>query len=274
MRVKSFAVKLTKALSFAVIFMSGVANAETLRIGGTGVALGSISLVGAAFEARNPDVSVDVLPSLGSSGGIKALVAGAIDLSVSSRALKPAEAEKGAQAERYATTPLAIVTSSKTNAEAVTTEQLAQMYSGELAHWPSGQLVRVVLRPVSETDTRILSSLSGAVSQAIKAAQERPGLISAMNDQENAETLENLEGSLGAVALGQIATEKRQLKVLRLNGVLPKPGDPSAQAVVFRRDLYIVKTQATSGTAARFYDFLFSDEAASILAAHDHTPVN
>ena len=261
------------AIFFVGISMGNMAIAETLRIAGTGVALGSMSQIGAAFEAKRPGITVEVLPSLGSSGGVQALIAGAIDLSVSSRDLKEAEKEQGAQARLYATTPLAIVTSSKTKAEGMTTEELAQMYSGEITYWPSGQPVRVILRPVSETDTKMLSDLSDAVSDAIKAAHERPGLITATNDQENAEALERLVGSLGAVALGQIATEKRRLKILALDGVTPEAGDRSERAMKFVKNIYIVKTEHPSALASEFIEFLFSEEGRSMLVGSDHTPV-
>lgn len=261
-------------VSSLIISASGMAQAETLRIGGTGVALGGMTLLGAAFEKQNPGTEVVVLPSLGSSGGVKALVAGAVDLAVSSRALKDAENAKGAEGTLYATTPLAIVTSTDTNADAVTTESLAKIYAGELTEWSSGEPIRLVLRPMSETDTKIVGGLSDAVMQAIEGAHKRPGLLKATNDQENAGMIEELAGSLGAVAMGQIATEKRQLKILALNGITPKPGVISEQDTAFSKSLYIVKTESTSDLAAQFFDFVFSEEAQSILVATDHMPAN
>jgi len=264
--------KLACIISSLIIGVCGVAQAETLRIGGTGVALGGMTLLGAAFEEQNPGTEVVVLPSLGSSGGIKALIAGAIDLSVSSRPLKEAEEAKGVQGTLYATTPLALVTSANTNADAMTTDSLAKIYAGDLTEWSSGEPIRLVLRPMSETDTKIVGGLSDAVMQAIEAAHERPGLLKATNDQENAEMLERLAGSLGAVAMGQIATEKRQLKILPLNGITPQPGVLSEQDTAFSKSLYIVKTESPSALAAKFFDFVFSEEAQSILVATDHMP--
>lgn len=65
--------------------MCGSPSADTLRIGETGAALGGMEILGQAFEKQHPGTSVEVLPSLGSSGGIKALLAGAVDLSAGSR---------------------------------------------------------------------------------------------------------------------------------------------------------------------------------------------
>ena len=54
--------------------------AESLKIGGTGGDLGTIKQICKAFQKSHAGVTVDVLPSLGSGGGIKAVLAGAIDI--------------------------------------------------------------------------------------------------------------------------------------------------------------------------------------------------
>ena len=47
--------------------------ADTLKIGGTGDDLGTMQLLGDAFERSHPDASVKVLPSLGSGDGFKTI---------------------------------------------------------------------------------------------------------------------------------------------------------------------------------------------------------
>lgn len=259
----------------ASLFMlsGGVTYAETLHIAGTGVALGGMRILGDEFEQRHPGTTIEVLPSLGSSGGVKALLAGAIDLSVTSRELKDEEKSGGAYAQLYATTPLAFVTSIETNANAITTNELAMMYAGTTQNWPSGERVRVILRPVSETDTQVLYSLSNDMAHSVELALERPGLVIAINDQDNAETLENLSGSLGVVALGQIATEGRRLKVLIHDGVMPKAGVPDTRGEQFTKGLYLVRSSATSQSVDDFVAFVFSPEGQAILVSHNHSAV-
>ena len=104
-------------------------------------------------------------------------------------------------------------------------------------------------------------------------ALARPGLVTATSDQENAETLERLEGSLGAVALSQIATENRNLKVLTHDGILPQAGGVLEHGVIFNKDLFIVSTASPSPLASKFMAFMFSDQARVILSETDHTPV-
>jgi ABC-type phosphate transport system substrate-binding protein len=54
----------------------GPALAETVRISGTGGAIGGMRLLAEAFRKAEPGVDVFILPSLGSSGGIRAVLAG------------------------------------------------------------------------------------------------------------------------------------------------------------------------------------------------------
>ncbi|MEO1017613.1 MAG: substrate-binding domain-containing protein, partial [Pseudomonadota bacterium] len=198
-----------------------VAEAATLKVGGTGAALGGMKLLATAYAQDHPDVQIEVLPSLGSGGGIKALLAGAIDIAVSARPLKDKERAAGAVDRAYARSPLVLATRNDNATDSVSVAELEGMYSGHLAEWPDGRTVRLIVRPPSETDIKLLRSLSPGMAEAVDMAIERPGLVSATDDQENAAMLEELPGSLGAISLGQVLSENRDLKLLSVDGVVP-----------------------------------------------------
>lgn len=67
---------------------------DTLRVGGTGSAIGMLQQVGAEFTAAT-GIKIDVVHSLGSSGAIRAVVDGMLDIAVSARPLKADEAAAG-----------------------------------------------------------------------------------------------------------------------------------------------------------------------------------
>src|SRR3972149_9421811 len=69
-------------------------QAQQLRRGGTGSALGLLQQVGAEFT-NAAEIKIDIVPSLGSTGAIRALADGKLDLAVSARPLKSAEAAAG-----------------------------------------------------------------------------------------------------------------------------------------------------------------------------------
>jgi len=86
--------------------------------------------VAAAFQKRNPHMHIAFSPSLGSTGGIKAVLAGALDLGLSARPLTAEELQQGAVAVEYGRTPLILVTSYKGAAINFTLEQIAYLYGG------------------------------------------------------------------------------------------------------------------------------------------------
>ncbi|SHK79326.1 hypothetical protein SAMN05444414_101241 [Roseovarius marisflavi] len=110
------------------------------------------------------------------------------------------------------------------------------------------------------------------MARAVEQAFERPGLISATNDQDNADALERLSGSLGLIALGQIRTEKRRLKILALDDTAPEGVFAKGRENTLLKTIYVVSKQTLSPQTAQFRDFIYSDQAHDILLAHDFTP--
>ncbi len=94
-----------------------------------------MKVLGEAFEKANPGITVEVLPSLGSGGGVKAVLAGAIDIGLSSRPLKAKERDAGARASPYAKGGLVFATPSNNPEVAVTTEQLIEIHSNGGTFW-------------------------------------------------------------------------------------------------------------------------------------------
>ena len=66
------------ALLISALFLVPAAHGETIKIGGTGMDLGTMRQMAEAFMKANPADKVTVVKSLGSSGGVRALLAGAI----------------------------------------------------------------------------------------------------------------------------------------------------------------------------------------------------
>ena len=58
---------------------------ELIRVNGSGAALDMMTLLNDAYQKLHPEIRIEMLKPLGSSGAIKALLAGALDLAVSSK---------------------------------------------------------------------------------------------------------------------------------------------------------------------------------------------
>lgn len=103
---------------------------ETLQLAGTGGALESMRQMGTAFVQHVPNVTVKVVPAMGSQGSIKAVLAGAIDISLSARALQEEEVQTGAKARAYAPVPFVFATPEDNPHQGLSQTDLAKIYDG------------------------------------------------------------------------------------------------------------------------------------------------
>jgi len=101
-------------------------------------------------------------------------------------------------------------------------------------------------------------------------AQERPGLLFAVTDQECATALEKHPGSFGPSTLGQILSEKRKLKALRIDDVEPSASALAGGSYPYYKPLFIVTTSKTPDAARRFIAFVQSKAGRYILSQTGH----
>jgi phosphate transport system substrate-binding protein len=261
------------ALLFSCLIFASLAEAQemSLKVGGSGVTLGTMRLLGQAFEKLNPGVRVVVLSSLGSTGGIKAVLSNAIDIGVSARPLKQAEIDRGAVAAEYGRSPLVFAVSKTAKVTEITTAQLIDIYTGRLKEWPSGIPIRLILRPASDINSILLKALSPQMKDAVSAAEKRPGMLFALTDQETIERLESIPGSIGPTSLNELVIEAPNLKALKLNGIAPSAATMANGLYPLHYRFFLVTCKSPSAIAKRFIAFAQSDPGRMILTETGHS---
>jgi phosphate transport system substrate-binding protein len=234
------------------------AASEGVRINGSGSALDFMTPLLEAYSAAHPGERFHVSPPLGSSGAVKALLAGALDLAVMSRPLLPEEEARGARAREYGRTPLLIVTHAGVSRRDVTTAELVEIWSGRVAQWGDGERIRPVLRPESESNTKILCALSPGMREADAAARRHPWALVAVTDPEAIELITTIRGSIGAATLNSALVQEWPFNRLSLDGVegtleaLAQGRYPLAKPVIF------VTGPASRRTAHAIVEFAFT----------------
>lgn len=247
-------------------FYSDAQAAEIIKIGGAGAGLGTMKLLGEAFEKKNPNIKVQVFPSLGSSGGILALSRGALDIATSSRAVRPEERASELVAFGYARTPFLFVTHKNVGKDELNTSELEDIYLGKTENWPDGKRIRLVLRPETDSDTTVVKSISKGVEQALNIARSSKGKILAVTDQDCTDIVAKSEGSLGTSTLTQVVAEKLPLKVLAFDGAKPSLKAISDGTYRLSKTLYLVTAVHPRPSVRRFTEFVFSSEGRRILS--------
>lgn len=271
---EGFLQRVNGALQWAVYVACCIAvanvQAEDIRIGGTGGALATMQQLADAYIKTRPGIQIIVLPSLGSGGGIKAALAGSVQIAVSARPLKAEESRAGATQVEYGRTPFVFATAVKNRITGLTLQQLVDIYAGKTENWPDGTRIRLVLRPVGDSDSDMVKSMSAAMREAKARAEQRKGMAFAVTDQDAADSLEKIPGALGPTTLGQILSEKRGLKALRLDDVEPSPQSIADGRYLYYKTLFMVTTPKTSPAARQFITFVQSAPGREILVRTGH----
>lgn len=265
-------IRTASAAMLLAVWFTPLAAAESLKAGGTGGAIGTIQALAEAYRKKNPSFELTIVPNLGSTGGIKAVAAGAIDFGLSSRPLKANEQAAGLRSLVYGRTPFVIVTN-KAGVTDLSVKQLASFLADGEPRWPDGAPLRLVLRPVSDADTLLLGEFSPEVKQALAGAQSRGGMVRAITDQESADQSERLPNSLGTSSLALLRSEKRALNVVAIDGVEPTIENFIKGTYPHGKTMTIVTRGAPSPDTQKFLDFIASDEGRDVLVRLGHVVV-
>jgi len=254
-------------LAFAWCAAAGSQQAlagEVIRVNGSGAALDMMTLLNDAYQKLHPETRIEMLKPLGSSGAIKALLAGALDLAVSSKTLLPEQVSLGAQSLEFGVTPLVIVTERSVHKTDITTRELEEIYRGTANKWPDGEPIRIVLRPQTDIDTAILRRLSPAMNSAVDTAQSRPGMVTAVTDPEANDMIAKMPGAIGSSALCSLLVAKPPLNALSLNGVTPRVSALADRSYPLSKDIRFITKGAPPPAVAAFLAFIYSARGRSI----------
>jgi phosphate transport system substrate-binding protein len=251
--------------------LAGTAAADTLRVGGTGGAIDMMRHVGMAFTTAGGD-KVDIAMSLGSNGSLRALADGVLDIAVSARQLLPDELKHGFVVLPISRIALLFATSHR-NPNSIASTDLAKVFAATRPAWADGSPLRVILRTRLDGDTMLMNELFPGMRDAIATARERPDLPVAATDQDNTKLAESLQGSFTVAGLSQLEMEKRDLRYVPIDGVVPSLANLESGAYRYGKPFYLVLPAKRSTVAQRFLDFVRTESGRTALRESGTLPV-
>jgi phosphate transport system substrate-binding protein len=231
---------------------------STLQMGGTGAATEPLRQIGATFTAKT-GIPVEVVPGLGSAGGISALAEGVLQLAVSGRPLSPAEEVRELTTVRTICTPY-VLASSHPAPGSLDSTAIAAIYANAAPQWSDGMPIRIVLRPKAESDNATLVALFPGMEQGLAQARTRDTVPVGATDQDNADLAEQIPGSLIGATYAQLLSEHRPLRLVAINGTLPGADAMESGRYPFRKSLYLISARHPPPEATDFVRFLNSPD--------------
>jgi phosphate transport system substrate-binding protein len=255
------------ALGLAVLVAAPPSLAERVRVGGSGMGLAAMRALG----ERAPALELEVMPSLGTHGGLRALAAGAIDLALAARELKADEAVAGFREAACFATPLVFATSHP-HPGAITRAALPRLYAEPSPTWPDGSRLRVILRSRDGSEVPFLVARIPELAAAFEAAYRRPGIPIGATDQENAELAEQTAGSLATITLLQLRSEWLNLLPIALDGVVPSRATLASGEYPLAMRLCLVLPAQPTAAASRFAAFVGSEAGVALMRSFGAEP--
>jgi phosphate transport system substrate-binding protein len=225
--------------------------------------------VASAFAAAQPlAIPIAVLPAIGSRGALRGVREGRLNVALTNLAPEGSAAD-GLRIVEYAQTPFVMAVRNDLPVQQLSSAELARLY-GDDGRFPDGTRARPVMRPGDDVDNQLIASHSPAVASALRAALERPGMLSAATDSDTADLIEATPGAFGGSTLAQMLSERRRMRALEVDGQPPTvEGLRNGRYRLFKR-LYAITRAAPGAEVEAFIRFLLSAPGRAVLGAHGH----
>lgn len=240
-----------------------------VRFGGTGSALGIFRVLGEAWSRQTGMPAPKMMPSLGTSGGLKAVKAGALDVALAARVVP---AEPGLVSWLYATTPYVIAVNSRVSEKGVTVDDLLKIWRGHKSVWSDGSPIRPIARPDQDANSIWMASLHPDMGPALANAHARAGFKLAVTDSDAAEAIEQVPHAIGVLSLGQVLSERRHVRILMLDGRVPTSSALADGSYPHSKPLTVVYPETPAKTTRQWLDWLRQPVARKILADYGYLP--
>jgi phosphate transport system substrate-binding protein len=246
-------------------------SVQKIVISGTGDSQDIIEAIAATLEKKLGGVEIQVPDSIGSSGGIKAVINGEIDLARVARPLKKTEEELGLTCKVFAKTPVVfVVHPDVTGVDNITEEEIIGIYSGNIINWnmiggEPGKIYPLTREPGDssmQVFNEMLPGFANITNPVAKVVYTTHEVVTALSEHAKTIGFTSLSAVIGT-----------RLKVLKFNGVYPSAENVASGKYRLVLPLGIVYKEQPKGLAAKFVDFLYSEEGQKIITSMGAVPV-
>lgn len=228
-----------------------------------------IGALGEAFEEANKGISFTYNPT-GSGSGIEAVTAGRCDIGLSSRALKDVEKSKGLKETTLALDGIAIIVNPQNSVSNLSLDDITKIYKGEVTNWKDvggsdGEIVLIGREASSGTRDGFES-----ITKTKDKCQYRQELTS------TGDVITAASQNPNAIGYASLASVKESVKAVSVDNVAPSEETVKDGSYVVQRPFVLVtkENEKLSDSAQKFFDYITSSDAASIISEAGAVPVN
>lgn len=218
-----------------------------------------IGYLSESFMSENPDTKITYNPT-GSGAGIQAVSEGRCDIGLSSRDLKPEEAQT-LNGTIVAIDGIAMIVNPNNPVTDLTIEQISAIYTGEISNWNEigGSDAPIVLigREAASGTRDGFESITDTKDKC-KYSQE----LTSTGD-----VVQTVSSNPNAIGYASLASVKESVKLLSVEGVIPTNETIQNGEYKIQRDFILVtpKNKQLSQAAQAFMDYATSEAADTMI---------
>ena len=248
-------------------------NPAVIRVVGSGAMTPLASRLARAWQTQSANPKVVVEPSVGSSGGIRATLDGAVDIGMIARPLSSAEAHLGLLPIPVALDAVVLAAHQDLPVDNLSSAELESLFSGASSQLSDGSPVTVLLRDRSDSAHSAFEKQVPSLRSLREDAFESHRFRVVFHDDAMGATLAASPGAIGVFSLGAVVSWKLPLKVPAIDGVNPSLEHMRDGSWRATRELAFVVRSDNRARYSSFFAFLASEEALAVIRASGYLPL-
>lgn len=264
---------LLSLIAATAIFTTAIQSFATVIAEGSTTVLPFAQKAAESLMDSNPKIDISIRGG-GSGVGINSLISKRCDIAMASRSIK--ESEKS-DAKKNKVSPvvyviamdaISIIVHPKNKIDALTKEQIRDIFSGKITNWKelggADKKIVIVSRDGASGTFETFNEL------ALNGQKLSKNALMQTSNQAVSQIISSSEGAIGYVGLGYVSG---RVKAVKVNNIAPSPETVLNKTYPFSRELYFYTDGAAKNEAKEYIDFVLSAAGQKIAASLGFVPV-
>lgn len=239
----------------------------TLTISGSGGTSSVLKFLAEAYKKQHDDLAFDFLSGSGTSGGVKGVLDGVLDLGAMARSPKDSELADGIKFLGFATDRVVIVTSADLSITGLTSQQVKDIFLGQISNWSEvggpDAPINVLARDEEESNTQTLRK------ELLGDGGFADGTVVFTSSSDMNSAITQATKAIGFVSYSSVRLENLKAHTLVIDG--QDPADLNSK-YPYTRQLGVAYLPANAAKVQSVLDFMVSPEAQTLLAEKGIAP--
>lgn len=250
---------------------TGAANAETVRIAGSGGLIPMVTSLGKAYMQKNPGETIEVnQKSLGREGGVMAINKGSIEIAMLA-SLDAKDKNLPLNLDDFAILPVLFAVHPSVTVKALSGQQICDIYAGKITNWSqvggNNAPITVLTRPENES-AKIGARTGLACFRSLTEAASAVSLAKSGDMTSSLAKTQNAIGMINTIALDDL---KGKVVAIRQDGkdVTTTPVSQWPMKTV----AYFATSKTPSAATKKFLNFVKSADGQAVIKKEKAYPV-